>query len=290
MHFNKLILGGGIAGLVTALFNDDCEIVTKENNVEFPLGPSLIHYNRENEYLLRKLGLSTATKKIKVGYVYKDKIYDVVTDEMHKEYLEKTRTFAQKSHKMSESFEAFTVSISELMKFLEEKFRKKTFYAEVVYINLSEKLVIVKVDNGGKVLISYDKMFSTIPLNAFIKLAEISNFEKTFALPITFVRTEMSNVQSYLEDYDYAYVMDDTEPFYRVSRVDEENAVLEFVGKAVPEKYKNAMRICRKCGKLKSVEKLPVIDDIEFVGRFGRWNDEILLQDVVRMWSNNELA
>jgi len=302
MHKSKVVLGSGISGFIAQLFNPDSLMITKNIGTSFPFGPSFVHKTPENETLMDKLNMSKDSRMINVGYFYNGKSVSEndLTPEILREYYEKSRAFEVKKGRLSRSFIAFVPSFSGIISKIESYVRGNRIYAEVVGINTEEGELTLEYD-GQLVNVKYDNLISSIPLIDFLKMSDVDsmNYETLQYTPMTAVLLETEDiVANSLCGFDYVYILDKKSPCLRITK-HEGRLILEFSGELSDEDASLAVvetlgdvgfHLCgvqrRKYGKLKTIEKLPEINGVRFVGRFGKWQDEILLQDVVREFLN----
>jgi len=300
MHKSKVILGAGITGSICQLFNPESLMITKSIGSSFPFGPNFVHKTPENETLMDKLNMSKDSRMINVGYFYNGKTVSEndLTPEILREYYEKSRAFEVKKGRLSRSFIALIPSFSGIISKIESYVRGNRIYAEVVGINTEEGELTLEYD-GQLANVKYDNLISTIPLIDFLKMSDVDsmNYEGLQYTSMTVVLLETSNiVANSLCGFDYAYILDKECPCLRMTKHGG-RLILEFSGELSDEDASLAVvetlgdvsfHLCgvqrRKYGKLKTIEKLPEIEGVRFVGRFGKWNDELLLQDVVKEW------
>ena len=70
---DKFILGGGVAGLVTAFYNSEYTIITDkvggwQNANKFSLGPRFIEVTPASQAFMSRLGFTPSTRIVKIGY------------------------------------------------------------------------------------------------------------------------------------------------------------------------------------------------------------------------------
>jgi len=133
----------------------------------------------------------------------------------------------------------------------------------------------------------YENLVSTLPLPVFNKLAGL-NLEYDFsALDKTFVLVR----NCFLYDNTKSYIYFINQPFTRITQYENGQHIVEFTGLREEEALQHCVdrdmfvmfsqQLPRSQIK-KSIDVLPEIDGVEFVGRYSRWNHSIRTEDIVK--------
>lgn len=299
-NYDNIILGSGIAGLTVFHYLAEStktrnlvitNNIASQTNTKFPLGPRFLHQNKDTEALLRRLGFSTKTKEIFIGYKVNDDIRNFATDEFKERYALKAHGTAssESSHLTGgkSSFTAFEISQIALGKSLlkrcldlAEKSNNNCIIINNIK-NISNRKVITDKD------VYYgDNIISTIPLPALTKM--LSNSSMTVKISTTpdpmnfFLVNEKGRGQ-----FDYIYSV--TDPWHRKTYVPEldkwvyetktPEAFLAIYGEWVTDRIKTATQISRSL-------KLKELGPIKLVGRYAQLNHSIKTEDIVH-WAHN---
>jgi len=278
----NFILGAGINGLISAFYLHNYKVIgfttEAQDNQRFSLGIRLLHKSREMKKLLESLGLSTETRKIKVGYYYEDRLHKTVTPRLMVEYFNKTRAFngffksAMSGGK--NNYEVFEVTMAELYNTLMEKVKDRITEERVTKIDLLRREIQL-ID--GKILL-FNKMVNTLPAPVFYNLAGMDLVAKRFkALPKTFHTT---NKFMDLGDYDYVYFPEKNDPIHRITNL-EYGFVVE--GNLAETDIKIEDTIIINNAQIASDRKAisPLID-IRFIGRYATWDHGKKVNEVIR--------
>ena len=298
-----MILGGGIAGLIFAFYNKDYWVVAPEiggqMNSNFNLGPRYLHETENAKKFLKDVDEPIKRSTIKVGYIDDGGVRQFSDKEFRKNYFMKSR--GVKSLKgfddsvMSgdkNTFPALDIDchalISKLKKSIEDKII--TGIVTQIDVDLQNIFVLQNKETYSGMRIEYNHLISTIPLNRFygamhympdIKLPKLKSFDMTYVL------VDWKWKDSFV-DYDFVYDSRSTTIFHRMSRADE-NTVLDFFGSR-SEKFSEAPTELRSsiidivtipnC-QIISINKIPKIRNVIFVGRYGAWNREWKTEKVI---------
>lgn len=305
-HSRKLVIGGGISGLVWAYFHPEYEIITPDVGGSYGKNHLVwLHDTPETRYLLKKLGFSDSeirTKKSHIGYHRNGWLYDNVTPEFRELLIKKKMSnWNEKidmgvkldSNKMSMSggevdvnyMNSLDVDLVEVIRRLNGQVKMTKGFVTKIDGNQ----VYFKIDPSSEELSSleYDSLVSTIPAPFFWIAYGKPEMESDFKyLPITNIVTPDKPVE-FDNRYEMAYYVDT--PFSRASYLDGKYA-LEFTG-FVPreelEKMYPNLRIEQyfvvKHGRIfKNEKNIPPQDNIKFLGRFGLWEYGVTTEHVVR--------
>jgi hypothetical protein len=291
--FNKVLLGTGLSGCIFAFYNKLDLIITKNLSTEmkFPAYHFvLVHNHPENKELLEELRIPYYVKKIKIKYYYYGDIFDKMTVEMHKEYMEKKLIWkdinlfnSNKKYKIFASegeFEILSTNFDYLYFQLFQRIvrNNRIYQSEINEIDLKNK--IISLMNGEK--IKYNYLISSIPATIFLKLIKSNRIVRT--LPATYCIK--NNIKSLVDDTDFdeMIVCSKDYKFIRIRKLDG-IYIIEFTGMLSIKEVENEV------GKIKAISYQPItrfeeneelkFKDVYFVGRFASLNPEEKIQDVI---------
>ena len=87
----KIILGGGISGLLKAYFDPEAVLITEQIggqlSVPFQLGPRYVHVDRYTRRFFSEIKLYPAVRNVRVGFFYKGSLHNTNTEENKKLYF-----------------------------------------------------------------------------------------------------------------------------------------------------------------------------------------------------------
>lgn len=300
-NYDNVILGSGIAGLTIFHYLAESTktrniIVTNniasQTNTQFPLGPRFLHQSKDTEALLRKLGFSTKTREVFIGYKTNDDVRNYPSDEFVEKYALKSRgTSKVESSFLSgggkSSFTAYEVSQVALGKSLLTKcldIANKSDKNSIVVNNI--KSISNKKIVTDKSVYYADNIVSTIPLVALANV--LSNSSVTVK-----VSTKPDVVHFFLVDekgkgqFDYIYSVSD--PWHRKTYVPEMDkwvyetktpeSFMAIYGAWVLASVKTATQISKSLN-------LKEIGHVRLVGRYAQMNHSIKTEDVIH-WAHN---
>jgi hypothetical protein len=271
-----LVLGGGITGLTAGYLLNVPVITTKiggQASNPFPLGPRYIHSTPETKIFVQSLGLNTDTRKIKVGYFYNNSYHEKLPKNLIKEYSLKTRGITNTSTSITEgSFEALYITFNNIIKKLSEKV--EIIEDRIYRINRNTLY-------GMRKNYRFKKLISTIPLPKLYSLYGLSSLFRY--IPIGYCYSTLDESFFFAEtfrDFDYVYFPERKYPYYRVTKV-VGGFVYEFTYN-YENKYPREI-IWQEFGKiLPSSNIRPPRNNVILLGRFGKWKDNYLFQDVLK--------
>lgn len=289
MKVKTIILGGGIAGLIWAYYNEGV-VVSPEFGGQmashFNLGPRFLHKTEYAERFLEELDIKYKLKTIKVGYCYNGELFSQIPNQKFiDEYYKKSRGIKDENVKdptaMSgklESFEALIIDFNEIINKLVSKLDKegRLLESSVTAIDIYEKVIIV--NNGMSY--SYDNLVNTMPLNVFSELLIDTEFHKPEEFkcsPITYVLVRDIDRPIVADGFDYIYMPDEDVPHHRIT-LGKETSVLDWFGhhtkEGCIEKYKDKFIDCRTLwnAQILPFDKPIGLPNVKFVGRYGTWN------------------
>lgn len=300
-NYDNCILGSGIAGLTVFYYLAESTrtrnlVITKniasQTNTNFPLGPRFLHQSKDTEALLRRLGFSTKTREVFIGYKIEDEVRNFATDEFKQKYAVKAHgsTSSEGSYLTGggkSSFTAFEVSQVALGKSLLKR-----------CLNIAEKsdrnnIIIDDIKNichrkvsTNKSVYYTDNIVSTIPLPALTNLLSNTSMMLKISTAPEFMNFFLVN-ENGKSQFDYIYSV--TDPWHRKTYVPEidkwvyETKDPEAFISSYNERIVDRVRIATQISKSL---KLKELGDIKLVGRYAQMNHSIKTEDVIH-WAHN---
>lgn len=285
----KIILGGGISGLIFAYYNKNYKIITKDVGGQFKskfqLAPRLLENNFFTRKLLNDLKISYKIKTIKIGYYdsFIKKVTSIKPRNFEYGYYKLSRGVELKSkdskktlNKNKNELTILDVDFNLIIDKLQRILKDSIVFDEFKSVDLENKVIVCKNKTYN-----YSILVNTIPLN-FLNVIKISN-KPDF---VTFIKLKSFDK---LEDYEFAYFNEGH--FYRVTKADN-YFVAEMRGKVKEEKLKKIfgdnyldfliaptqLKVNNIDNKINALEKY----NLFCFGRYGRLNKTIKIEDVVK--------
>jgi hypothetical protein len=293
----KVILGGGIAGLIFAYYNKDYLLLTDhvggQMSSYFDLGPRYLHKTSKVVEFLNRLKMPIIDRKIKVGYL-SDNGFEEPTELFRELYFKKSRCVNDLKgfdptvlNTNLREFDVLDVDFKDLVGKLFNKLDLRIYTTKVVSIDIDKCLVTTSNTQTFR----YEHLVSTIPLNIFCKISNLSvpvsleSFDMTYCL--------LKNTFFEMGQFDFIYDIRTTTCFHRMtkckqgivcdlheSRLKELNSISD-VFFSLPKKY-SIQTI--KNSQIISLEKdfeLKNNRTIKFFGRYGTWNRRFKTETVI---------
>lgn len=310
MQSRKLVIGGGISGLIWNFYNPDYQIITPEVGGDFGRTYMIwLHRTAETIKLLKDLGWKNAKDMfhdVYIGYYVNGWLKEVLTPEENLKIIQKKMTdwdkpldqnFLPDSFKMSTTtatganiMKTLDVDLSEVIKRLNEKANIRRGFVRAIH---SDGIVITndfKDDpEVSGIILPYDKLVSTIAAPFFwMGWKQPSMFPRDFkSHPITNVITK-TKPKLHDDHFEMIYY-DDSVPYARTSKMGDTYAY-EFTGVISKEKVQELMPdvviedyIVIKHGRIfQGEENTPPEKNIMFLGRFAEWKYGITTEHVVK--------
>ena len=300
----KIIIGGGISGLVWGFYHPEYTILTPESSGESFTRTYMVwlHDSPQTRQLLRDLDLPVKPKKSQIGYFVKHWICDYQSPETSHAMIQKKmtewdkpidKTFVPKTSDFSLAKQGGNNYLLSLDVDLTEVIRRLNDHVNIVHgvvVGINDDTITYKekFDSEGIHILAYDKAISTIAAPFFWKAyystkpLEPKEFK---CLPITNIITTVKP-KEFDDRYEMVYY-DDTVPFSRVSHIDGKYA-LEFTGVITREKFEELYPelpvedyFVVKQGRIFEEENHPPNDKVTFSGRFAQWKFGITTEHVV---------
>jgi hypothetical protein len=301
-NYDNCILGSGIAGLTVFYYLAEStrtrnlvitNNIASQTNTKFPLGPRFLHQNKDTEALLRRLGFSTKTKEIFIGYKTGDEIRNYASDDFKTQYVVKSRGTTKTEGSFlsgggKSSFTAYEISQVALGKSLLNKCLEiaNTSDRNQIVINDIKSINHKKIITNKNVYYS-DNIISTIPLGALLNVVSDGSvrfkLSSSGAEKVYFFLTSIKGK----EQFDYVYSISD--PWYRKTYVPElDSWVFEthepeafaaiYSPRVVDGIFTNS--------QITQSMNLKELGSIRLVGRYAQLNHSIKTENVIH-WAHN---
>jgi hypothetical protein len=300
-NYDNVILGSGIAGLTVFYYLAEStrtrnlvitNNIASQTNTKFPLGPRFLHKSKDTEALLRRLGFSTKTKEIFIGYKINDETRNYATDEFKEKYTIKSRgTSKVESSFLSggkQNFTAYDVSQVALGKSLLNKCLEiaKSGDRNQIIINDIKNISHKKIVTSKSTYYA-DNIISTIPLGALLNI--VSDVSVRFKLS-----TSASEVVHFFltnekdkDVFDYVYSVSDT--WYRKTYAPELNKWVYETHTPVEFEKEFADKIIDKISLRTQIPRslnMKELGLVKLVGRYAQMNHSIKTENVIH-WAHN---
>lgn len=300
---DKLIIGGGISGLIWNFYNSEYRIITPEvGGVYGKTHMVWLHDTAETRQFLQDLGFTQShwsTKRSYIGYYHNGWIRDFIDSQMNTLLIQKKmsewnkpidKTFQPDSSKLSmgdyESTNYMNTLDVDLIAVI-EKLNERANIERGFVTKITPEHIEVKTsfDQEEGTIVPYSKLVSTIAAPFFWKGYGV---EKEFGhMPITNVITTV-RPEHFDDRYEMIYY-DDSVPYSRASFIDGKYA-LEFSGVITEDEFKTLFPnlpideyFVVKQGRIfKKGENVPPQENIMFLGRFAEWEHGITTEHVVQ--------
>lgn len=284
----KIILGGGIAGLLWAYYHPEYYIFTDQIGGQFAskfqLGPKYIHVDDNTKRLFDDLDVKILVKKIKVGFYYNGKLHSENTEENRKRYFEKTRGSSSEVYRSVMSgnkseFDSFDISTNDLLEIIKPKLKNRIIFNKIAKISCQRKTV----KNQDSKKYQYLKLVSTIPLNIFLNLAGYKWLSNQFkSHPTTFILSDRQPVLiPDFQDFDYVYFSEPHILYHRITKTSD-GFVFEFKGDNISKMAFEKDRVILPVGQLIQNEYDLDIQNVKFFGRYAKWQHGLLVNDLLK--------
>lgn len=280
---NRIILGGGVAGLLQAYFNHDAIIISDQIggqfSSKFQLGPKYLHVDEASKRFFKEMNVEPDIKKIKIGFYYDGALHSENTEENRKRYFEKTRSSSSEPYLSAMTankteFDSFDIDVDALIEILRTKINNEIILERVTKIDLKNK----KISTISRE-IEYSNLISTIPMNVFLFLCGKPNLAKQFqAYPTTFILTDR---QHSFQDFDYVYFSEQYFPFHRVTKIPK-GYVFEYKGDDIHKTSFEKDRVVMKVGQLVQNDIKIDFECVKFFGRYAEWKHHIKVNDLLK--------
>ena len=305
----KLIIGGGISGLIWNFYNPGYQIITPEVGGDYGRTYMIwMHRTAETIKLLKDLGWENAEElyhDVYIGYFMDGWIKTKLTPEENLKIIQKKMTdwdkplnenFLPKSFKMSTTsadavnvMKTLDVDLSEVVKRLNDKAHIQHGFVRSIYNNSIVVTNKLTDDPESGRVIEYDKLVSTIAAPLFW-----GSYRQQKLIPQEFNSHPITNVitkirPQYHDDKFEMIYYDDSVPYARTSKMGDTYAY-EFTGYISKEKVQELLYgvkiedyIVIKYGRIfEGVDNKPPENNMLFLGRFAEWKFGITTEHVVK--------
>jgi hypothetical protein len=287
-HLNDVILGGGLAGLVTNYIFPEATIISKDTGGMIKRKPFLFKLHEEAgvKHFLCDLGIPHNEKICHIGYYYKKGFHKDCPERLRKEYYEKTRMkeygkthFGKFMTQGKRWFPYYEVDKFTLVQQLISKANIRQ--GEVTYINTNKDFL--DLSDGTRV--HYKRLFVTIPAIEFCQLVHhmlplCPDFEYTKKVT---QQTDYDNYQIQDTEYDYVYFPEKEIPVIRITKEKDAYDNYFFINEFKPDVIVCDSFHVFPYGNLISAPdfKKYVPRNVHFVGRYANWDQKILISNVI---------
>jgi hypothetical protein len=301
-NYDNTILGSGIAGLTVFYYLAEStrtrnlvitNNIASQTNTKFPLGPRFLHQSKDTEALLRRLGFSTKTKEIFIGYKSRDEIRNYASDDFKTLYVMKSRGTTKTEGSFlsgggKSSFTAYEISQIALGKSLLNKCLEiaRASDRNHIIINDIKNINHKKIVTNKNVYYS-ENIVSTIPLGALLNV--VSDGSVRFKLSSSgaevvhfFLTSDKGK-----DVFDYIYSVSDS--WYRKTYVPEFDAWVYETHNDETFEAEFGNRILDKISVRSQITQsmnLKELGAIKLVGRYAQLNHSIKTEDVIH-WAHN---
>lgn len=290
---SKLIIGGGISGLVFQMYHPEFTIITPDIGGLFGSYIATIHDTTETRKLLKDLGWSNPeflSKKEYLGYFHKGWIQETLTPELNLLLIQKKMSLWNEPIDKSFVPESFDMSTS-----------KTANYMMALDVDPSE--VLKRISPGkiieGKVVEITDDYVSledgrTFPYKELVSTIAAPFFWKAFGREQEFLSKPVTNIISiqkppWFDDRFHFVYYDDSLPFSRITKLQGKYAI-EFTGVLSKQDFQELYPdygevdiVPVRFGRIQStLQNEPPNHRITFLGRFAQWKYGITLENVIK--------
>lgn len=298
----QIILGGGLSGLIWAVYHPDSVIIEPGElggMVHNNMGPMMLHATEEVKDFIRKIGLESKTKTARVGYTRQlGTVFDRPPDKQFREdYYRHSRLLTQ-DHKIPESVMSSDSSVFVVIDIpIKEIVRHTIDYIEsqgVIVLKKKVNKISHLKDNVNRLILEdfpriySDNIVSTIPITIFQKLVDAYQVKHTDRLIKVFVDTGNTEEveDKFFNSFDYIYVVSTYNG--RLTRIILTDRVVYEYTLNVDE---NPIEIVNMWPTMKTSTIRDVIrisknlkhwNNIKFLGRTAQWDHSIKLNDVIK--------
>ena len=300
-NYDNIILGSGIAGLTIFYYLAEStrtrnlvitNNIASQTNTKFPLGPRFLHQSKDTEALLRRLGFSTKTKEIFIGYKIGDDVRNYASDEFRQQYAMKSRGTSKVEGSFlsggKPNFTAYDVSQVAIGKSLLNKCLEiaKTSERNNIVINDIKNINFKKIVTDKSVYYA-DNIISTIPLGALLKIVSDQSMKFSLSGSASEVVHFFLTNDKGKDVFDYIYSVSDV--WYRKTYAPEldkwvyETHEPEEFQKVYADKILDKLSLRTQITKSLNLKEL---GNVKLVGRYAQMNHSIKTENIIH-WAHN---
>lgn len=296
----QIILGGGLSGLIWAVYHPNSIIIEPGplgGMIHSNMGPMMLHATEEVKEFVRKIGLEPKTRIVQVGYTRDlETIHSEPDRNFRNEYYYHSRLLGPK-HKAtvssmsagSSAFIAIDIPMSDIIE-------RTVEYLKTIGIKILRERVesIHSLGPGTSIKLEEtniwdctDEIISTIPMNIFQKLVKESMLTPSNLLTKVFV--DYGHIPpSIYNAFDYVYVVPDYPS--RLTRIILSDTITyEYtIGtnddpqEQIPYLAGGVIQTSVLPGVIRHSKNILYWNNIRFLGRTARWSHSIKLNDVIK--------
>lgn len=293
----KYILGGGISGLVFALYNPDYMIISpdiggKLSN-KYLSATVLVHDSPETRKLLSDLDMQLKLKTHVIKYLIDGELKNAISRVDRAKIISKKmgilfsdRTDPVNIGKVKDD----TLSYNDnYIPILDIDYEQLLFRLQKRVKRINDQAIRITPEEivCEKARYPYSQLISTIPAPIFWKLYKK---EKSLdSIPLTFIVSKTNPLPKFKDYWDLVYFADQDIPYTRVNSTDDGLFLYEFTGKLEKNKIKTLLPnldlhdcFCDPYGIVKSdLNNIPP-PKVRFLGRFATWDHRMKIQEVIK--------
>lgn len=306
----KLIIGGGLSGLIYAYYNKDFKIIADniggQANTSFNLGPRLLQLDEVSKELLSSLGYKNFLikedydysihdnpmfiKVAKVGYNINGVISNKPTNSFRTKYFIQSRCLENEAEVImpgsamsgnQKEIKYYDITHEKLARMLIDTLAKENriYEAKVEQIEITENSLYI-FDGKDRKKLNYEKLVNTIPFPIFFSLCnpfcKVEDFDVQAKY---FIEIDKYIMREYISDsFNYIYFVD--HPWNRLT-VGESTVIVECTGEERYDEFHKRYKHIKwdsfrlPCGQIqKSVDMLTINHDgveIDNIRMLGRY-------------------
>jgi hypothetical protein len=308
----KVILGGGISGLIFAYYHKDYAIITEDVGGQmkshFDIGPRYLHLKSEIvKDFLQRLDVPTELSTIRVGFLDDTGWVKKLDVSFRQKYYLKSRQAKDLSgfddsvmNTNLREFDVLRIDFKELILNLFERVADRIYYGKIEKIDIEKQQICVTDICNSTLTSNFDKLVSTIPLNVFLKIANLDiNSKEDFDIDLKAYDMSYCLVPDdffFMREFDFIYDCGNITQFHRMTKT-KYGIVLDFFGSRTLEEIQKLFPIYKiQSEDLKVLKNSQIIslkndfklenENIRFFGRYGAWNRRWKTETVIEESQN----
>lgn len=301
-HYSKVILGGGISGLIALHYNSDAVLFEAGNSIasDFLEGlfPKYVHCSLNVTNLCKELNVKIKKERFVIQIIYKGKEINFFNNflsgaekiEIYNDYCYK-KYGEIKQNKMNgfvsgENERYYVRNKDELVKKLYHTNKSKIFLRyKANEIDLKNHVITFEKNR----FIEYDNLISTIPIDIFYLISNVQAIVEM--LQLNLLCCYIKNRRHELLENDFVYVPDSNYTFHRINiHKDKKILIFEFcddtscpfdMSSFLGEKKFIVKNTFEKRYLFPCVKNPISIENVKFLGRFATGDYEIKIDNVI---------